>query len=170
MSLANSLSPTSLTKVYLALNSLSTRPTGHWDFASSADPGQVNLTILLAAAFSADLSLPDFQPIAHVMAAHVAIRVPQVYSSKLASLKCEPGPARVVGRPLGSRYFYVLAYMLAKNLKGGWGARRLSTAGAFTPPAAICHRFSSVSPYLFIQRFRRLATEYFSTESMVSFN
>ena len=40
------------------------------------------------------------------------------------------------GRPWGSRYFYVLAYMLAKNLKGGWGARRLSTAGAFTPPAA----------------------------------
>ena len=73
MSLANSISPTSLTKVYLALNSLFARPTGHWDFASSADPGQVNLTILLAAAFSADLSLPDFQPIAHVMAAHVAI-------------------------------------------------------------------------------------------------
>ena len=73
MSVANFISTTSLTKMYLTLNPLATGPTGHWTFASSTDPGQVNLTILLAAAFSADLDLPDFQPLTHVMALHTAI-------------------------------------------------------------------------------------------------
>ena len=86
---------------------------GAWDFASSTDPGQVNLTILLAAAFSADLGLSDFQPLTHVMAPHVAIRLPQVYSSQRVSLKGEPGPARVVGRPRGSLVFLpVWAHLL----------------------------------------------------------
>ena len=72
---------------------------GAWDFASSTDPGQVNLTILLATTFSTDLDLPDFQPLTHVMALHIAIRLPQVCSSQRVYLKGEPGPARVVGRP-----------------------------------------------------------------------
>ena len=41
-------------------------------------PGQVNLTILLAAAFSADLGLSDFQPGAVVITLHVAISL-QLY-------------------------------------------------------------------------------------------
>jgi len=55
------------------------------------------------------------------------------------------------GRPLGSRYFYVLAYV--KNLKGGWGARRLSTAGAFTPlllAAMQSHRYCYYSNLLMV--------------------
>ena len=64
--------------MYLTLNPLSASPTGHWDFASSADPGQMNLTILLAAAFSADLGLSDFQPGAVVITLHVAISL-QLY-------------------------------------------------------------------------------------------
>ena len=36
---------------------------------------------------------------------HVAIRLPQVCSSQRVYLKGEPGPARVVGRPLGSLFF-----------------------------------------------------------------
>ena len=68
-------------------------------------PGQVNLTILLAAAFSADLGLSDFQPLTHVMTPHVAIRLHQVCSSQRVYLKGEPGPARVVGRPRGSLLF-----------------------------------------------------------------
>ena len=35
---------------------------------------------------------------------HVAIRLPQVCSSLWVSLKGEPGPARVVGRPYGSPF------------------------------------------------------------------
>ena len=36
---------------------------------------------------------------------HVAIRLPQVCSIQRVYLKGEPGPARVVGRPLGSLFF-----------------------------------------------------------------
>ena len=71
-------------------------------------PGQVNLTILLAAAFSADLGLSDFQPLTHVMTPHVAIRLHQVCSSQRVYLKREPGPARVVGRPRGSPFLSIL--------------------------------------------------------------
>jgi len=39
---------------------------------------------------------------------HVAIRLPQVCSSLWVSLKGEPGPARVVGRPCGSPFLSIL--------------------------------------------------------------
>jgi len=42
------------------------------------------------------------------MALHIAIRLPQVCSSLWVSLKGEPGPARVVGRPCGSPFLSIL--------------------------------------------------------------
>jgi len=81
MLVSNSVTTTGSAQLYFALNPLPTRPTGHRNFAFFTDPGQVNLTILLAAAFRADLGLPNFQPLAYVTTLHVAIRLLQVYIS-----------------------------------------------------------------------------------------
>ena len=65
----------------------------------------MDFTVLLTTTFSADLLLPDFQPGATIMALHITMWLPQVCSSLWVSLKGEPGPARVVGRPWALLFF-----------------------------------------------------------------
>jgi len=59
------------TELYITLNAFPATATGQRDLAALANPGQVNLAILLTATFTTVHGLPDFQPRTNVMASHV---------------------------------------------------------------------------------------------------